>query len=108
MESTPDLVDTIDWGRPLLFIVRGDGYPTAGAEWANLTISLTNVGQLARSPAFVWLIGLGAGLEKDMDGLAIGCASNVEVKPHFFAFVCPLETVLHMTFMPYVRHLNFI
>ena len=27
VQSDPPLVDTIDWGRPLTFIVRGDAYP---------------------------------------------------------------------------------
>ena len=36
--STPALAEVIN--TSLVFIVRGDGYPTAGVEWANLTSSL--------------------------------------------------------------------
>ena len=70
----------LNWGRPLLFIVRGDGYPTAGVSWTNLTISLANFGERARTLGFVWVLGLAAGAEKEVDCLATLWASNVQVR----------------------------
>ena len=32
VQSCPSLADTIDWTRPLTFIVRGDAYPCAGGS----------------------------------------------------------------------------
>jgi hypothetical protein len=79
ISSQPDLAEHIGWDSPLLFVVRGDGYPTAGAEWTNLTISLANFGEHARSPSFLWLIGLAAGSEKEMVGLGKLWEKNIEV-----------------------------
>ena len=44
VQSRPSLVDTIDWTRPLTFIVRGDAYPCAGGSWTQLSIGLLNHG----------------------------------------------------------------
>ena len=75
--------------------MRGDGYPTGGVEWCNLTISLANFGKQARSPAFLWLIGLAAGSEKEMDGLALLWKTNLEVNTHLcmlaVSWLCELQ-----------------
>ena len=93
--ATPNLNKYIIWDFPLLFIVRGDGYPTGGVEWCNLTISLANFGKQARSPAFLWLIGLAAGSEKEMDGLAQLWKTNLEVNTHLcmlaVSWLCELQ-----------------
>ena len=53
IQCTPALEQELNWRHPLLFIVRGDGYPTAGVSWKNLAISLVNFGERARTPGFV-------------------------------------------------------
>ena len=80
IQDTPALECEIDWTRPLLFIVRGDGYPTAGHSWTNLTISLANFGERARTPGFLWLVGLAAGAEKEVACLASLWGANVKVR----------------------------
>ena len=52
VQSRPSLVDTIDWTRPLTFIVRGDAYPCAGGSWTQLSIGLLNHGARGRTPAY--------------------------------------------------------
>ena len=42
VQSCPSLVDTIDWTRPLTFIVRGDAYSCGGGSWTQLSIGLLN------------------------------------------------------------------
>ena len=62
---------------------------------SNLTISLANFGKQARSPAFRWLIGLAAGSEKEMDGLAQLWKTNLEVNTHLcmlvVSWLCELQ-----------------
>ena len=48
IRSRPPLVDTIDWGRPVTFIVRRDAYPCAGGCWTQLSIGLLNHGKRPR------------------------------------------------------------
>ena len=50
LQSRPPLVDTIDWSRPLVFILRGDAHPCAGGSWTQLSIGLLNHGKRARTP----------------------------------------------------------
>ena len=57
VQSRPSLVDTIDWTRPLSFIVRGDAYPCAGGSWTQPSIGLLNHGARGRTPAYLWVIG---------------------------------------------------
>ena len=57
-QSRPSLVDTIDWTRPLTFIVRGDAYPCAGGSWTPLSIGLLNHGARGRTPVYLWVIGM--------------------------------------------------
>ena len=52
------LVCTIDRSFPLMFIVQGDACPVAGVNWTQLTISLTNLGRLARFLAGLWALSM--------------------------------------------------
>ena len=69
VQSRPALCEAIDWTRPLTFVVRGDGYPCAGGSWSQLSVGLLNHGLKARTPAFLWVIGMAVTGEKDMVAL---------------------------------------
>ena len=56
IQSRPPLVDTINWKRPLTFLLCGDAYPCAGGSWTQLSIGLLNHGARGRTPAYVWVI----------------------------------------------------
>ena len=79
VQSRPSLVDTIDWTRPLTFIVRGDSYPCAGGSWTQLSIGLLNHGARGRTPAYLWVIGMAVCGDKDMAALATIWADNLKV-----------------------------
>ena len=49
IQSRPPLVDTIDWKRPLTFLLQGDAYPCAGGSWTQLSIGLLNHGARAHT-----------------------------------------------------------
>ena len=66
MQSRPALCQSIDWTRPLTFVVQGDGYPCAGGSWSQLSVGLLNHGRKARTPAFLWVIGMAVTGDKDM------------------------------------------
>ena len=53
LHSRPPLADTIDWSRPLTFILRGDAYPCAGRSWTQLCIGLLNHGKRARTLTYL-------------------------------------------------------
>ena len=78
IQSRPPLVDTIDWDRPLTFIVRGDAYPCAGGSWTQLSIGLLNHGKRGRTPAYLWVIGMAVCGDKDMAALATIWAMNLQ------------------------------
>ena len=78
VQSRPSLVDTIDWTRPLTFIVRGDAYPCAGGSRTQLFIGLLNHGTWGRTPAYLWVIGMAVCGDKDMAALATIWADNFE------------------------------
>ena len=40
VQCRPALCQSIDWTRPLTFLVRGDGYPCAGGSWSQLSVWL--------------------------------------------------------------------
>lgn len=80
INSRPPLLEHLDFNEPLGFILRGDGYPTAGASWTLITVSLTNFGEKARSPSFLWCIGLAACSEKDLEEVANLWAENIQVQ----------------------------
>ena len=79
VQSRPSLVETIDWTRPLTFIVRGDAYPCAGGSWTQLSIGLLNHGARGRTPAYLWVIGMAVCGDKDMAALATIWADNLKV-----------------------------
>ena len=70
VQSRPALCQSIDWTRPLTFVVRGDGYPCAGGIWSQLSVGLLNHGLKARTAAFLWVIGMAVTGAKDM--VAVG------------------------------------
>ena len=57
IQLRPPLVDTINWKRPLTFLLHGDAYPCAGGSWTQLSIGLLNHGARGRTPAYLWVIG---------------------------------------------------
>ena len=63
-------MDTIDWTRPLTFIVRGNAYPCAGGSWTQLSIGLLYHGAQGRTPVYLWVIGMAVCGDKDMAALA--------------------------------------
>ena len=79
VQSRASLVDTIDWTRPLTFIVRGDVYPCAGGSWTQLSIGLLNHGARGRTPAYLWVIGMAVCGDKDMAALATIWADTLKV-----------------------------
>ena len=79
MQSRAPLVDTIDWKRPLTFLLRGDAYPCAGGSWIQLSIGLLNHGARARTPAYLWVIGMAVWGDKDMAALPTIWSKNLQV-----------------------------
>ena len=77
IQSRPPLVDTNDWDRPLMFIVRGDAYPCAGGSWTQSSIGLLNHGKRGRTPAYWWVIGMALCGDEDMAALATIWAENL-------------------------------
>ena len=77
VQSRPSLVDTIDWTRPLTFMVRGDAYPCTGGSWTQLSIGLLSHGAQGRTPAYLWVIGMAVCGDKDMAALATIWADNL-------------------------------
>ena len=69
MQSRLALCQSIDWTCPLTFVVRGDGYPCAGGSWSQLSPGPLNHGEKARTPAFLWVIGMAVTGDKDMVAL---------------------------------------
>ena len=69
VQSRPALCQSIDWTRPLTFVVWGDGYPCAGGSRSQLSLGLLNHGLKARTPAFLWVIGMDVTGDKDMVAL---------------------------------------
>ena len=79
IQSRAPLVDTIDWGRPLTFIVRGDKYPCTGGSWTQLSIGLLGHDKRGRTRAYLWVIGMAVCGDKDMAALATIWAENPQV-----------------------------
>ena len=71
-------METIDWTRPLTFIVRGDAYPCAGGSWTQLPIGLLNHGARGRTPAYLWVIGMAVCGDKDMAALGKDMGRQLE------------------------------
>ena len=74
IQSRPTLVGTINWKRPLTFLLRGDAYPCANGSWTQLTIGLLNHGARGRTPAYLWMAVCG---DKDMAMLATIWSKNL-------------------------------
>ena len=70
IQSPPPLVHTIDWKRPLTFLVRGYAYPCAAGSWIQLSIGLVDHGARAHTSAYLWVIGTDICGDKDMAALA--------------------------------------
>ena len=64
--STRALADGIDGRTRRGVIVRGDRHPAARASGTKPTIGLTNLEEQARSPPYLWRIGLAAGPQKEV------------------------------------------
>ena len=79
VQARPSLGDTIDWTRPLTFIVRGDAYPCAGGSLTQLSIGLLNHGARGPPPAYLWVIGMAVCGDKDMAALATIWVDNLKV-----------------------------
>ena len=79
IQSRPSLVDTIDWDRPLTFIVCGDAYACAGGSWTQVSIGLLNHGKRGRTHAYLWVIGMAVCGDKYMASLPTICAENLHV-----------------------------
>ena len=82
IQSRPPIVDTIDWKRPLTFLLCGDAYPCAGGSWTQLSIGLLNHGAWGQTPA-LWVIGLAVRGDKDMAALATIWSKNLQVYGRF-------------------------
>ena len=85
IQSRPPLVETINWKRLLTFLLRGDSYPCAGGSWTQLSIALLNHGARARTPAYLWVIGMAVCGDKDMAALATIWSKNLQVYGRFFS-----------------------
>ena len=79
IQSRPLLVDTIDWNRPLTFLLCGHAYPCAAASWTQLSIGLLNHGARGRAPAYLWVIGMAVCGDKDIAALATIWSKNLQV-----------------------------
>ena len=77
--------------RPLTFVVRGDAYPCAGGSWSQLSMGLLNHGVKARTPAFLWVIGMAVKGDKDMVPLGQIWAQVLQV--------CSLQFRVHKLFI---------
>ena len=69
----------IDWFFPLTFIVEGNGYPCAGGQFSQLSISIVHMGLWGRILACVWVIGIAVCGDKQMTALATLWKANIEV-----------------------------
>ena len=91
VQSRLALCQSIDWTRPLTFVVRGDGYPCAGGSWSQLSVGLLNHGVKVRTPTFLWVIGMAVTGDKDMVALGQIWAQVLQV--------CSLHFRVHMLFI---------
>ena len=91
VQSRPAVCQSIDWTRPLTFVVRGDGYACAGGGWSQLSVGLLNHGLKARTPAFLWVSGMAVTGDKDMVALGQIWAQVLQV--------CSLHFHVHKLFI---------
>ena len=80
----------IDWKKPLTFLLRGDAYPCAGGSWTQLSIGVLNHSTRARTPTYLWVIGMAVCGDKDMAALATVWTKNLQVYGRFLSlsFLC--------------------
>ena len=83
IQSRPPLVDTIDWKRPLTFLLRRDAYPCASGSWTQLSIGLLSHGTPDPPTACLWVIGMAVCGDKDMAALATIRSQNSLVYGRF-------------------------
>ena len=90
IQSRPPLVDTIDWTRPLTFLLRGDAYSCTARSWTQLSIGLLNHSARARTPAYLWVIGMTVCGDRDIAALATIWSKNLQVYGRFvsLSFLC--------------------
>ena len=90
IQSRPPLVDTIDWKRPLTFLLRGGSYPCARGSWTQLSIGLLNHGARGRTPTYLWRIGMAVCGDKDMGAPVTIWSKNLQVYGRFvsLSFSC--------------------
>ena len=83
IESRATLVDTMDWERPLTFLLHVDAYPCAGGSWTQVSIGLLNHGTRGRKAACLCLIGMAMCGDKDMAALATIWSKNLHAYGRF-------------------------
>ena len=76
IQSRPGFRDTVDWKRPLTFLLWGEVYPCALESWTQLSIGLPNHGARAREPAYIWVIGMALCGDKDVAAKATTWTKN--------------------------------
>ena len=78
------------WKRALTFLLRGDAYRCACGSWTQLSIGLLNHGARARTPTYLWVIGMAVSRDKDMAALATISSKNLQVYGRFLSlsFLC--------------------
>ena len=89
VQSRPSLVDTIDWTRPLTFIVHGDAHLCTGGSWTQLSIGLLDHGARGHTPGYLCVIGMAVCGDKDMAALATIWPDNLKVVAYsLFVYFC--------------------
>ena len=79
IQSRPPLVDTIDWKSPLTFLLRRDAYLCAAGSWTQPSTGLLNHGARARTPTYLWMIGMAVCGDRDIATLATIWSKNLQV-----------------------------
>ena len=57
IQLCPPVVETVNWKRPLTFLLRGDAHSCAVGSWTKVFIGLINHGGWGQPPAYLWVIG---------------------------------------------------
>ena len=85
IQSRPPLVDTIDWKRPLSFLLRGDAYPCVSGSWTQLSNGLLNHGARGPPPAYLSVVGIAVCGDKDIASEYM-VPKLLGIRPSFFGF----------------------
>ena len=59
----------LDGERPYVLIIRGDGFPCGSRPWLQLAIGFANLGQKARTLAYIWTIDVALTTEHNINAL---------------------------------------